>query len=360
MGIMTKPAAAPPRIKLDHRDLARFVADAFRAGGMRAEDAATVADVLVWGNLRGIESHGVARLPRYLEILEHGDMDAGARPAPRRLSPALFHLDAEKAAGPVAMMRAVAEALDMVKETGVCLGVVSRTTHAGAVGRYAQIIAEQGHAAIVIAAGLPNMAYHGTKAPSLSTSPIAIAVPSQRYGALLLDMATAIAAFGRINQARLAGQPIPPGWALSKDGSPTTDAAAADIMLPLGGPKGSGLALMFECLTGILPAAPILSRLVVGMSPKRPNAQNAMLIAIDIARFRPVPEFRRDVDELADILKGLPRSPDTEEVLMPGERGQRTEVARRQGGVPLPARLWQQFGEIATRLGLTLPTPLPL
>jgi len=345
------------KIRVDHRELQRFVADAFRAKGMRGDDAATVADVLVWANLRGIESHGVSRVPRYLEILEHGDMDPAARPEPRRLSDSLFLLDAAKAAGPVAMKRAVAEALAMVQHSGLCLGVVSRTTHAGAIGHYAQSIALQGHAAIVIASGLPNMAYHGTRVPSVSTSPIAIAVPSQRYGAVILDMATAVAAFGRITQARLAGQPIPPGWALAKDGSPTTDPAAADIMLPLGGPKGSGLALMFECLTGLIPAAPILSRLVMGTAPKRPNAQNAMLIAIDIARFRPLDEFRHDVDDLASMLKGLPRGPDVDEVLLPGERGQRTEAARLRDGVPLPSRLWQQLGETAARLGLSLPTP---
>src|SRR5258708_12970978 len=159
---------------------------------MRGDDAATVADVLVWANLRGIESHGVSRVPRYLEILEHGDMDPGARPEPRRLSDSLFLLDAAKAAGPVAMKRAVAEALAMVQHSGLCLGVVSRTTHAGAIGRYAQSIALQGHAAIVIASGLPNMAYHGTRVPSVSTSPIAIPVPTHRYGAVILDMPTPV------------------------------------------------------------------------------------------------------------------------------------------------------------------------
>ena len=348
---------APPRVLVDHRDLARFVTDVFRGRGMRADDAAAVADVLVWANLRGVESHGISRLPRYLEILEQGDMDVTVRPEPRRLGDALFLLDAAKAPGPAAMTRAVAETLDMVKRAGACVGVVSHTTHAGAVGRYAQSIAEAGYAAIVMASGLPNMAYHGTRTASLSTSPIAIAIPSDRYGAILLDMATAIAAFGRINQARLAGQPIPEGLALTKDGTPTTDAAAASIMLPLGGPKGSGLAFMFECLTGLVPAAPILMRTigVATAGAKGPNAQNAMIIAIDVGRFRPVDEFRRDVDALATLLKGQARSPGTDEVLMPGERGQRTAAARVQGGVPLSPKLWEQLGDIAAKANVPLP-----
>lgn len=350
---------APPRILVDHRDLARFVTAVFRGRGMREDDAAAVADVLVWANLRGVESHGVSRLPRYLEILEQGDMDPAARPEPRRLGDAMFLLDAARAAGPAAMKRAVAEVLEMVKGTGACVGVVSHTTHAGAIGRYAQTIAEAGYAAIIMASGLPNMAYHGARVASVSTSPIAIAIPSDRYGAIVLDMATAIAAFGRINQARLAGQPIPEGWALTKDGSPTTDAAQATIMLPLGGPKGSGLAFMFECLTGLVPAAPILMRTigVATAGSKGPNAQNAMIIAIDVGRFRPVDEFRRDVDALAAQLKGLPRAPGTDEILMPGERGQRTAASRTKDGVPLSAKLWQQLEDIAAKANVPLPRP---
>jgi ureidoglycolate dehydrogenase (NAD+) len=344
---------AAQKILVAHGELERFVADAFHARGMSAADAAIVAEVLVWANLRGVESHGVSRLPRYLEILEQGDMDPKADPAPQRLTDSLFLLDAAKAAGPVAMTRAVQTALEAVPRAGVCLGIVSNTTHAGAIGRYAQSIAERGYAGILLAAGLPNMAYHGTRVSSLSTSPIAIGIPGGA-GPIVLDMATAVAAAGRLNQAKLAGQPIPAGWALAKDGTPTTDPAAADIALPLGGPKGSGLSFMFEALSSLIPGAPILLR-TVGAAGKRRNAQNAMLIVIDIARFRPVDEFRRDVDALSGLLKSLPRVAEADEVLMPGERGDRTAAARRKSGVPISPRLWQQLGDVASALRLALP-----
>lgn len=345
---------AGQKITVRHDDLARFVAAAFEVRGMAAADAATVADVLVWANLRGIDSHGVSRLPRYLEIIDQGDMDPVAEPRVQRLTDALFHVDAARAAGPVAMTRAVGIALELVPRAGVCLGMVSRTTHAGAIGRYALTLAERGHAAIVIAAGLPNMAYHGVRVPSLATSPIAIAVPGRQHGPVQLDMATAVAAAGRINQARLAGQPIPEGWALAKDGTPTTDPARADIALPLGGAKGSGLSFMFECLTGLIPAAPILARTVGASGPRR-NAQNAMLIAIDIAKFRPVEEFCRDVDGLAMLMKSLPRRADTEEILLPGERSRRTAEQRARSGIPLSPKLWQQLAAVATASKLDLP-----
>jgi len=346
--------AAPKKITVASGDLERFVADIFRGRGLKPGDAASVAEVLVWANLRGIESHGISRVPRYLQFIDQGDLDPAAVPRVHRLGDALFHLDAAHAAGAVAMKQAVAEALELVPRAGVCVGIVSHTTHAGAIGLYALRIAEQGHAAIVLAAGMPNMAYHGTRTASLSTSPIAIAVPGRQYGPLVLDMATAVAAAGRINQLRLAGETLPEGWALAKDGTPTTDPAQADIAMPLGGAKGSGLSFMFECLTGLVPAAPVLMR-AIGAPGPRHNAQNAMLIALDIAKFRPVDEFCRDVDALASLMKSQARRPGVDEILLPGERGRRTAEVRARSGVPVSARVWQQLAEVAAGLKVGLP-----
>jgi ureidoglycolate dehydrogenase (NAD+) len=346
--------AAPKKITVASGDLQRFIADIFRARGLRPEDAASVAEVLVWANLRGIESHGISRVPRYLQFIDQGDLDPAGRPQVHRLGDALFHLDAAKAAGAVAMKQAVATALELVPRTGVCAGIISRTTHAGAIGLYALRIAEHGHAAIVLAAGMPNMAYHGTRTASLSTSPIAIAVPGRQYGPMVLDMATAVAAAGRINQLRLAGEKLPEGWALAKDGTPTTDPALADIAMPLGGAKGSGLSFMFECLTGLIPAAPILARAIGAPGPRR-NAQNAMLIALEIAKFRPVEEFCRDVDALATLLKSQDRRPGADEILLPGERGRHTAETRTRTGVPVSARIWQQLVDVAAGLKVGLP-----
>ena len=345
---------APPKITIAAGDLQRFIADIFRARGLAPEDAGCVAEVLVWANLRGIESHGVSRVPRYLQFIDQGDLDPKASPQVHRLGDALFHLDAAHAAGAVAMTRAVDAALELVPRTGVCVGLVSRTTHAGAIGLYALRIAEEGYAAIVLAAGMPNMAYHGTRTASLSTSPIAVAVPGRQYGPLVLDMATAVAAAGRIAQMRLAGETLPEGWALAKDGTATTDPAQADIAMPLGGAKGSGLSFMFECLTGLIPAAPILAH-AIGVTGVRHNAQNAMLIALDIAKFRPVEEFCRDVDALATLMKSQPRRPGIDEILLPGERGRRTAETRARTGVPISARIWQQLGEVAAALEVSLP-----
>jgi LDH2 family malate/lactate/ureidoglycolate dehydrogenase len=157
-------------------------------------------------------------------------------------------------------------------------------------------VAEQGCAALMMNGGPPFMAYHGTRTAHLGTSPIAIAVPSGNGGGgdpLLLDLATAVVSNGRLRQAVRAGEAIPSGWALDTDGKATTDPAKAAVILPLGGPKGSGLSFMFECLTRILAAAPVLTMFAAPATP-RPHRQNAILIALDVAAFRPFEDYRRD------------------------------------------------------------------
>jgi ureidoglycolate dehydrogenase (NAD+) len=345
------------RILVRHTDLARFIVAAFTAKGMAADDAATVADALVWANLRGGDSHGVVRLPRYVEMIASGDMDPLARPAFVLDCPARFVLDGARCAGPVAMMQAIAAATERAKASGLCLGLVRHTTHTGAIGRYAKWAAERGCIVVIAVAGVPLMAYHGARVRSLSTSPLAIAVPSA-HGPVVLDMATSVAALGRLMQARTGTEPIPDGWALAEDGTPTTDPKKAAIPLPLGGPKGSGLSLMFEFITGILGGAPALAP-ALGPERRRRHTQNALILAIDVAGFRPPAEFDKDAGELIDIIRHLPVRDGFTEVLLPGERGRRTEAARRTAGIPVPPTTWEALGRLAKALAIELPAAIP-
>src|SRR5579864_6889650 len=244
-------------ILIRHDDLARFIAAILGAKGMSAEDAATVAEGLVWANLRGTDGHGVVRLPTYLDFIDRGQLDPRARPKPRAIGPSAIVLDCARAAGPVAMMQVARIAVETARRNAVCIVLVRETTHTGAIGRYPQWVAQQGCVALMMNGGPPFMAYHGTRTAHLGTSPIAIGVPSGGEGGsaggdpLLLDLATAVVSNGRLRQAVRAGEAIPPDWALDVDGNATTDPAKAAVILPLGGPKGSGLSFMFECLTGI-------------------------------------------------------------------------------------------------------------
>jgi ureidoglycolate dehydrogenase (NAD+) len=251
------------------------------------------------------------------------------------------------------MMAALEEAERRARAHGIGMGVVSAATHTGAIGRYAYRAAERGLAAIIFNAGPPNMAYHGARVPSLATSPIAIGVPSEG-DPLVLDMATSLVANGKLIEARDAGRSIPEDWALTKEGARTGNPETAEILLPLGGPKGSGLALMFECLTGLIGGNPI-TLAQVGPGKKRRHTANATIILVDVGVFRPLSGFRHDVTEMGRLLKGLPRLDEDTEILLPGERGTRESRMRAREGVILSAKNWARLTEAGARLGLEPP-----
>ena len=346
-------------IRVDQVELLRVFTDIFAAKGMTADGAATLAEVLVWANLRGVDSHGAVRIPSYLDQIRKGEFDPTAQPKLRPLLPATFVLDCAKAAGPVSMLAAAAHAIEIADRYGVGVGLVCDTAHTGAIGRYAHWIAERGYAAIVMVAGPLFMAYHGAKVTSLATSPIAIGIPGpEDRDPLVLDMATSVTAAGRIRQAAAEGKPIPEAAAIDAEGHPTTDAAKAVTLLPLGGPKGSGLSLLFECLTGVLAGTPIITTLAGLTGPNLPLS-NAILIVVNVANFRPLADYRRDVGLLIEVVKGLPRREGFDELLLPGERGGREAELRRRNGIPLPPKLWRELADIAQSLGVAPPQARP-
>lgn len=303
--------------------LAALVRDIFCRHGMRAEQATLVADALVWAEMRGMDTHGVMRAPRYVDLIGQGDLN----PAPviKHLSetPAAVVLDCDRAAGAVAMMQAVRVACEKARSAGIGLALAKATTHTGALGYYTQHAARNGYAAIALAASVPLMAYHGTRAASVGTAPLSIAVPGEDEP-LALDMASSLISMGALMRARATGAPIPEGAALAADGRPTTDSRKAAIPLPLGGPKGSGLAFMVECLASLLTGNPILAEALEGRGRHK---QNGLVIAIDVARFMPLRDFTGEVQRLAAALR---RQPADGEILMPGERGARNAARNRE------------------------------
>ncbi len=343
-----------PEIKhISAEQMSAFMIALFKAKGMPQASAATLAEVLVWADLRGVSSHGVARLAMYLRTMGEGQMDPAAIPVIDSRAGALFVVQGNRCAGPVAMKLALEEAATRARAFGVAMAVISGTTHTGAIGRYAHAAAEQGFAGVMFNSGPPNMAYHGARVKSLATSPMAIGVPSME-GPLVLDMATATIANGRLQQAVRTGEPIPPGCALTKDGAPTTNAAEAEILLPLGGPKGSGMSFMFECLTGVLAANPILAGMI-GPGGKARHVHNAMLILIDIAAMRPLDDFKRDMSELGAVVRALPRLDPDVAIMLPGERGAQTFERRSREGIPLSQKTLAGLLDLAEKAGVAPP-----
>src|SRR5215471_16318501 len=183
---MSTQTPKPAKVAVAAADLRALVEGIFRARGARPADAATIADALVWANLRGIDSHGVSRVPRYLELFDKGESRAGAVPVVERPRAAIAIIDAHAAPGPVALTLAADAAVGAARECGVGWASVRGTVHTGAIGYYTSRVAAAGMAAVGVVAGMPNMAYAGAKGAAVATSPLSVAVPAGRHGLVLL------------------------------------------------------------------------------------------------------------------------------------------------------------------------------
>ncbi len=335
--------------------LAGFARAIFERTGMSQAHAAKIAEVLVWADLRGAPSHGVQRIPRYIEIIDAGEMNIRAEMRVVTELAAAVLIDADRAPGQVAMSFAAAEATRKAKAGGIGLALVRRTTHTAALGYYTRLAALDGMAAFAGSASWPNMIYHGAREVGVATNPFSIAVPRGRGEPLILDMATGVVALGKIVHAARSGQPIPEGWALDEHGQPTTDPKKAALPLPLGGPKGSGLALMIEFVASLVTANPLIAETLEDTAEGRKHRQNAFLVAIDIAAFGGLDVFGASVERTVTDLKALPRQDGVAEILMPGERGERESAKRKKSGITIPAATWNDISRVAARFSVTLP-----
>ncbi|HJY76829.1 MAG TPA: Ldh family oxidoreductase [Burkholderiales bacterium] len=314
--------------------LERWVAAIFRAEGLSEEHSQTVAKVLIFANLRGMDTHGVLRVPSYVRFIRAGDLNPRPAMTARSEASACVLLEADRAAGPVAMHRAMELAMDKARQAGVGVCLVRATTHTGALGYYTHMAAERGMAAIAFSSSHANMAYHGARAAGVSTAPLALAVPGEQ-GPIALDMASSVMSMGKLRQAKITRTPLEEGQALDKNGNPTTDAEEAAILLPLGGAKGSALSLLIECMTSLVTGNPLLAEALERTALGARHRQNGAVIALDFARFVDPAEFRRQAGRLVRAIKALPPQPGME-ILLPGERGARTAEERHRDGIPVP------------------------
>lgn len=346
-------------------DAAAFARRLLTAHGVPGRDAAVVADCLLRADLRGVDTHGLVRLPTYLDRLRRGLVEPAPDLAVTRVTPVAGALDGRNGLGAVVATLAMAEAVAMAGESGV--GVVSarRSTHFGMASCYALQAVEAGFVAWVFTNASRAMAPWGGREPLLGTSPLAAGAPGGRLGPFVLDMSTSVAARGKIRRAASRGEAIPPTYALDAQGRPTTDPAAAlqGVLLPVGGPKGSGLSLLMEVVCGVLSGAAFGGD--VGDAYRdfdRPQNVGHFFLAMRPDLFVPEDAYRDRMDTLLGRVKDCPPADGVEEVLLPGEPEARSEARRRAGGVPYSPATVAALNAEATRAGLpALPvSPVPL
>ncbi|MCE2433335.1 MAG: Ldh family oxidoreductase [Candidatus Latescibacteria bacterium] len=333
------------RIRAEH--LEPFIQSVFENAGLSPEDAAIEAEVLIWANLRGVDSHGVLRVITYLDNIKTGAMNPQPDIRVVKESPAVAHIACDRALGPVATVPAMKKAIEKAKNVGIGWVLLSNVTHQGAMAYYSLMAAQEGFAGIAIVCSPPNMAPFGAKAAGVHNSPIAVAVPGNKRDPISLDMATSVAAGGKLQLAQDKGVPLGEDWALDAAGNPTTDARKGVILRPAGGPKGSGLALIFQCLSSLMVNNPLLVPVLRGGENSR--NQNSIVAAIDISFFIDLDDYKDHVDNLIDELKALPRADGFDDILMPGEPENRTLAQRSAEGIPLPEGTAEKLREAAIK-----------
>jgi LDH2 family malate/lactate/ureidoglycolate dehydrogenase len=331
---------AGEEVLVDAEALASLTRECFERLGVPTADAQVVAEVLVGANLHGLPSHGFQRVPIYMRRVHAGLAGGTERLAVVAESGALCRIDAGDALGPAASVKAVDRSLALAREFGIGLVAVRASTHFGPAGHYARRAAAAGFVGIVLSNAVKRMAPYGAAEPFLGTNPLAIGIPLAEHDPFVLDMSTSIAAQGRITRAKLLGRAIPEGLAIDPDGEPTTDpeAALAGSLLPLGGPKGSGLALAIGMLCVLLGDSAFddeMGSMYKDFDRRQDNGH--VFIAIDGARLG---DPDRRLDDAIDRLHALRAVAGRPGVEYPGQRTARLARERTRAGIPLkPAEI---------------------
>src|SRR5579883_515312 len=354
---------------VDAARLRAFVADILVAVGVKAADAAITADVLVTADLRGHESHGVARLEQfYVRPLQTGEIAARAELTVLHERAATLALDANNGLGQPAGARAMEMCIARAREAGSCIATVRHSNHYGIAGYYAMLALPHDMIGVACTNSAALVVPTGGRTAMLGTNPIALAAPTARHRPFVLDMATSVVPSGKVEVKARRGEPLPEGWAVDGEGQPTTDARATlerlysgqpGGLMPLGGMeaghKGYGLAVMVDILCGLLAGAGAGPSVGFGAGlGQESQAANVghICAAISLEAFGSAEAFKASMDEYIDALHAAPRAAGSERIMVAGEpEAERTEL-RLRDGIPLHPQVAQGLQALGDEFGL--------
>jgi L-2-hydroxycarboxylate dehydrogenase (NAD+) len=338
---------SPPAIRA-------FIRDALVAVQIPPDDAARIAELMTEADLAGADAHGVFRLPQYVKRVEAGGLNRRPNITVNRTAAATALVDGDNGFGHLVMSRAAETAIEMAREAGIGWAGVRRSNHAGPAGLYAEMPVPHGMIGLYSAVASANhMAVWGGAETLLGTNPLAIGLPAGD-GPIVFDMATTVVSYGTVKNYALQGRTMPEGWFVNRhDGTPLTDPrrSADGLLLPIGGYKGSGLALMLGLIAGTLNGA-AFGRDVVDFNAESETNTGHCIAAIDVARFVPLATFTAEVDRHVRDLRASPRLPGFDEIRLPGDRRSQCRAERTRDGVPLAPALLDQLDRLAQELGL--------
>jgi LDH2 family malate/lactate/ureidoglycolate dehydrogenase len=346
----------PVARRISAAKLIRFIAAAYRAVGISATAAERAAQLMATSDLSGADGHGVFRLPQYIRRIKAGGLNTAPDIRIVRQSRAAALVDGDNGLGSLVVARAVETAIDLARDNGVGWVGVRHGNHAGAAAVYAAMPLAHDMIGVYFAVGNANhLPPWGGVDMLLSTNPIAIAVPALEEPPLVLDMATTVAAYGKVKVAAQQGKTMPEGWMIDREGRPLTDPARADdgFLLPIGGYKGAALALMFGLLAGTLNGAANGADVVdFNKDDTTPTNTGQAICVIDIKTFGEPLAFKRQVDAVIRQLHGSALLPGFDHIRLAGEDRHRRIAEREAEGIPIPPALHSALDRLAAELGV--------
>ncbi len=326
----------------------KLIIKILNAYGVSDKEAGIVAEVITDGDLKGFSTHGLGRFPQYIKSIECGTIKIDGDFEIENETASAAIINGNHKFGQYITAKAMDLAVEKAKETGIGVVGIHDSNHYGIAGFYADIASIQDMIGIVISNTEPAMAPFGGKKALLGTNPITISVPSDLHY-ICVDMATSVTARGKLLEAKRKQESIPEGFALDKDGNPTTDPEKGleGSILPFGGFKGYALAFMFELLAGPLVRAAYGEAVTGTATPDEPCTKGDLLIAINPEMFSGASEFKYEVDLFVNEIKD-------EHGVIPGDREIENIKQNRETGIPVDPVLYQQLTDIASKKELDI------
>ena len=346
-----------PATRIPAQTIVAFIRDSLLTVGLPQSDAAKTAELMCEADLAGADAHGVFRLPQYVKRIKAGGINPRPNIKVEKTAPATAMVDGDNGMGHLVMARAAETAAALAKDTGVAWVGARRSNHAGAAGVYAELALRHDMVGIyAVVANANHMPMWGGAENLLGTNPIAFAVPAGEEPPVVLDIATTVVSYGTVKAYKMQGKPMPAGWMVNpKDGKPLTDSArsAEGLLLPIGGYKGAGLALVLGLLAGTLNGA-TFGRDVIDFNYNDTDACDTghFLIMLDVSRFIPLENFKREIDRQLRDLRQSERLPGVDAIRLPGEQRAQRQDDRKRNGVPIADEVMEMLDKLANEMGL--------
>lgn len=350
---MAETGAEAKKFYVSPQDAQAYVEGVLIGNGVSTDHARTVAKCLVAADLRGVDTHGVNRIPSYMARIRQGVLDPKAEPVFTQTTPVVGQVDAKNAFGFVAAHLGMEKAIQAAKVYGIGMVSVKHSNHFGMSAWLVQQAIDANMMSLVFTNSSPALPVWGGKEKLMGVSPIACGAPAGKAPPFILDMAPSVAARGKIYKAKRRGEKIPTDWALDADGAPTDDPAKAleGVMLPMGGPKGSGLSVMMDVFSGVLSGSAFAGHVTNPYDPSKPADVGHFLVAIKPDLFMSLDDFKERMDYLYQRVVGCERMAGVERIYFPGEIEQLSEERRRKDGIPYVEAEVKALNEEAERVG---------